>query len=189
MKRHSDSTSGGFSLIELLVAMFILVLLVMMSSRLFTNATRAWEIGNRKAEINMIGRTVMDYLEREVDKAVFSLNADSRLPVPAVSGSKITYYILNDSTNGVNPDDGLVAEVKLELSGGILRRNNDEIIRNIDSLTFELDSVDPPSFVDINLSFRASDDRARGAATNNFSNSFSKRVYFPNYHRSRNDDY
>jgi len=179
----------GFSLIEMLVAMFILVLMVMMCARMFTNATQSWDTGTRKAEVNLIGRSVLDYLTREVSKAAFSTNADTRLHVPTVSGSTLRYNILSDSTNGATMD-GLVETVTISLSGDRLMRGPDEIIRNIDGLTFKLDPVDPdwPTYVDITLKFRASSDRARNANTN-FVETFAKRVYFPNYHRSRYDDY
>jgi prepilin-type N-terminal cleavage/methylation domain-containing protein len=179
----------GFSLIEMLVAMFILVLMVMMCARMFTNATQSWETGTRKAEVNLIGRSVLDYLTREISKAAFSTNADTRLNVPTVSGSTLSYNVLSDSTNGASMD-GLVEAVTISLSGDRLMRVTNEIIRNIDGLIFKLDPSDPdwPTYVDITLKFRSSSDRARNANTN-FVETFAKRVYFPNYHRSRYDDY
>ena len=192
MKANTHSKVGGFTLIELLVSMFILVILVLLSSRLFNTATEAWNTGIRKAEVNLIGRSVMDYLEREIARAVFSTNS-SRLFYPQVITDGLRYQILSDTTNyNGNPMDGLVETVEIKLVGNrYLMRGTNDVIKNIDRLSFVLDPGDPtsPTYVDITLGFRAADDRARGANTNLFINTFTKRVYFPNYSRSRNDDY
>jgi prepilin-type N-terminal cleavage/methylation domain-containing protein len=188
MKTGRKQLADGFTLIELLVAMFILVIVVMLTSRLFNTASQVWATGTRKAEVNLVGRSVLDYLDRELSRAVFSTNS-ARLYRPALISDGLEYQILSDSTNGLVMD-GLVETVRIRLDGTRVLRGNTEIVKNIDVLTFVLDQEDLnwPTYVDITLKFRAADDRIRSPPAS-FYNTFTKRVYFPNYSRSRYDDY
>mgnify|MGYP001011524977 CR=1 FL=1 len=69
-----------------LLAMFILVLLVLLSSRLFSTASQTFNTGIRKAEINLVGRSVLDFLDRDISRAVFYTNSAGRLGTPESSG-------------------------------------------------------------------------------------------------------
>lgn len=60
----------GFSLIEILVAMTILVILVLIMSNVFHQSTVSWDGGLRKAEGNTTGRAVLGLLARELTEAV-----------------------------------------------------------------------------------------------------------------------
>lgn len=193
MIRDIPVNREGFSLIELLVSMFLLVVLVLLASRLFDTSTNVWKTGTRKAEVNLTGRSVLDYLDRDIARAVFSTNTSSSLynlqPVVGNGGKSLTYAVFNDNTNGYTMIGGVIESVTVGLQGTTLFRGTNEIIRNIDDLQFNLDSGDPdwPTFVDVTIHFRAADDR--GTSSTNFNNVYSKRIYFPNYTRCRYDDY
>ena len=65
---------GGFSLIEILVAVSILVVIVLMMSMVFHQSNVAWDSGTRKAEGNMTARAVLGFMARELSQAVSSSN-------------------------------------------------------------------------------------------------------------------
>jgi len=60
----------GFSLIEIMVAMSILVIIVMIMSQLFHQSTIAWDSGMRKAEGNLSARAVVGFMSRELQGGV-----------------------------------------------------------------------------------------------------------------------
>ena len=90
----SRTGRGGFTLIELLVAMGILMIIVLITSRLFQQAAIVWDVGTQRAELNMRGRALAAYMAQELSMAVpggFSLDTPS----------KVTFQMLGDadSTN------------------------------------------------------------------------------------------
>jgi len=50
--------------------MAILLVIVMLTTRIFHQATVAWESGARKAELDMTGRSIVDFIARELEQAV-----------------------------------------------------------------------------------------------------------------------
>lgn len=86
-KRSSD----GFTLLELLVAMSILVIIVLMMAGVFHQSRVAWGSGLRKARLNMDGRAVVDFIGHELSQAV----ADNTLPCQIMNDSDgISFYML-----------------------------------------------------------------------------------------------
>jgi len=69
MKR--SSSKQGFTLIEILASMTILVFLVLMLTRVYTDGTNAWKTGSRNANRNVLARSVMDFMAREMSMAAF----------------------------------------------------------------------------------------------------------------------
>ncbi len=74
IKRIAES--AGFTLIEILVAMAILMVIVLMMATLFHSSTNAWDNGMRQAEISLEARAVMNMIQRDLSQAV----ADSQFP-------------------------------------------------------------------------------------------------------------
>ncbi len=193
MKNRMAQSPMGFTLIELLLAMFILVLLVLLSSRLFSTASQTFNTGIRKAEINLVGRSVLDFLDRDISRAVFYTNSAGRLGTPESSGHDLRYWVLSDYAvpdGSTGMRTSLVDRVTISLSGDRLIRSssgtNRDLISNMEDITFELDDPDWPTYVDVALHFKASEDRHVGRT--NLINVFSKRIYFPNYTRNLYDD-
>lgn len=61
---------AAFTLVEILTAMAILAVIILMMARLFTESTRAFEMGTSLAEQNLKGRMIMDFMAREISHAV-----------------------------------------------------------------------------------------------------------------------
>jgi prepilin-type N-terminal cleavage/methylation domain-containing protein len=61
---------AGFTLIELLAAMTILVFIILMMTRLFSDATSAWTLGAKRITTATEGRAVMDFMVNELTQAV-----------------------------------------------------------------------------------------------------------------------
>jgi len=66
----SPRAARGFSLLEVLVAMSVLVVMIMMVTNMFRNASEAWDLGTSRAEMNTAARAAMDYITRELSQAV-----------------------------------------------------------------------------------------------------------------------
>ncbi len=82
MDNNKIRSGTGFTLIEVLVAMSIVVLIVIMLSRVFTETTNIWNLGGKRIYAATEGRVVMDFLVRELTQAIadenvsFKLNSD-----------------------------------------------------------------------------------------------------------------
>jgi prepilin-type N-terminal cleavage/methylation domain-containing protein len=65
---------SGFTLLELLVSVSILVMIVMMMSGLLFQSRVAWSSGLRSARLNMQGRAAIDFLANELAQAIVDTN-------------------------------------------------------------------------------------------------------------------
>ncbi len=112
-KMRDRSKASGFTVIEILVAIAVLGIIVYIVAKMYSQSLVAMEVGNRRAEMNMNARAIMDFVTREMSQAV----ADSVLPGDFPSGDdSITFVILN-STN-----ERAAAKVTYTLSGTDLTR-------------------------------------------------------------------
>jgi len=71
LQRLRTRAAGGFTLIEILAAMTVLVFLVLMLTQVYTEGANAWKTGSRNANRNMHARAVMDFMARELSMAAF----------------------------------------------------------------------------------------------------------------------
>jgi prepilin-type N-terminal cleavage/methylation domain-containing protein len=97
---------SGFTLIEVLAAMAVLMIIVLMLTRVFRDATSAWTIGTRQMEDNINGRAVLDFIARDIGTAiagetncVFYLKSSN--PLPKWPNDEISFVSLTG-----NPSDG-----------------------------------------------------------------------------------
>jgi len=103
-RRHT-----GFTLIELMVAVTILVILVGIVSTIFHQSTVAWNSGTQRMEANVSARAVLNFMSAELSHAVaggqFKINVDTRsFTEPTHGDSHIgfwTLYNTNSSTKRV----------------------------------------------------------------------------------------
>ncbi len=65
-----STSSAGFTLLEVLVAMGILMMIVMMMATLFSQSTTAWDRGISGAKMSLKGRAVMRMIQHEFAQAV-----------------------------------------------------------------------------------------------------------------------
>jgi hypothetical protein len=68
---------NGFSLLEVLVSMSVLIVMVMMVTNMFRNTSEAWDTGTQRAEMNTSARAAVDYISRELSCAVAGEVPDS----------------------------------------------------------------------------------------------------------------
>ncbi|MDD3603746.1 MAG: prepilin-type N-terminal cleavage/methylation domain-containing protein [Kiritimatiellae bacterium] len=64
------SRNAAFTLVELLVAMAVLAIIILMMARIFSESTRAFDLGSKIADQNLKGRMVLDFMAREISQAV-----------------------------------------------------------------------------------------------------------------------
>jgi prepilin-type N-terminal cleavage/methylation domain-containing protein len=122
--------SGGFTLVELLVAMAILSIIVIICGRLFQQASAAWETGVRRAERNIIGRNLADFIAGDLSRAV--ARTDDELQIGATS---LRFPIVDEASVRVVDEasvrDGLSSRayqwVTYDLSPNNLRRNGQRL--------------------------------------------------------------
>lgn len=62
---------GGFTLIEMLSAVVILVLIVLAMGRIYASTSKAYQDTMKQAERDAAARAVMDFLAREISQALF----------------------------------------------------------------------------------------------------------------------
>ncbi len=70
MASRNKSRATGFTLIEVLVAMGILVLIMVMMARIFTDLSTTWQTGTQRIAAASEGRVIMQFLAREISTAI-----------------------------------------------------------------------------------------------------------------------
>lgn len=83
IKRLSVASRAGFTLVEMLAAMTILVVLILFLGRVVTDSTTIWSTGMRRSEVNNAGRAVIDFMLYDLGAAIadsvlrFQVNSDT----------------------------------------------------------------------------------------------------------------
>ncbi|OGV63724.1 MAG: hypothetical protein A2498_03905 [Lentisphaerae bacterium RIFOXYC12_FULL_60_16] len=166
----------GFTLIEILVAVVILVLIVLMMSTLFHQSAIAWDSGSRKVEGNVQARCLLALITRELVHAVS--DGDVFDDTGMVNGAnKITFFTLEDPAGNLMR---VAKEVTFSLSGGTITRserrmnltyngwddknstNDMTIMKNATDLRFYMSGIRPPDapppWVRVELTMTRQDD-------------------------------
>lgn len=128
MKHHSQPS--GFTLIEILASMAVLVLMVLFLANLFDQVTKSWKKGEKQIYIFDSARGVMDEINRDCQAAI----ADSILPFAAQNiapagymGNQDRLYftsaVVPRSTSATKTDiDEVVYFIKINNGRGTLYR-------------------------------------------------------------------
>lgn len=100
--------SGGFSLIEILVATTILLVIVILASLVFQQTTGAYDTGERKVNANVALRNIVGAMGRDLTLAVDSDEYEG-LPANSWGGGTIRFVALTgrpgyDATGKENKD-------------------------------------------------------------------------------------
>jgi len=103
-----DSRKSGFSLIEIMAAMIILLLLMVMISTIFVSSNQAWDLATSQAENNTDGRAAIDLMADDLQYAVadptlsFMMRRDRNVTVSYdFTNDEICFVSLqNDSDDG-----------------------------------------------------------------------------------------
>jgi prepilin-type N-terminal cleavage/methylation domain-containing protein len=110
----------GFTLIEVLVAMSILVVIVLIMTQLFHQASVAWEGGLRQVEMSMEGRAALNLISGELAQAL----ADDKLPCTIRPGNTIEFYTSTEP----NATNRTVRRVKYTQTADEIRRTQVAIV-------------------------------------------------------------
>jgi prepilin-type N-terminal cleavage/methylation domain-containing protein len=154
----------GFTLIEMLVSMALLSVIVLIAARLFQQGSQAWTSGTQRTEINITGRTLADFMAREIAQAVKD-EANSAHEFNCNGGS-ITFTVLRDPSQGAGAPDPLIT---YSFAGNSVNRQisspaqSATLADGIDNVTFTLPASPPsdtlplPEYVDVSVTVRNSD--------------------------------
>ena len=107
----SHVRGAGFTIIELLVAMSVLVIIVLIVTMIFQRASAVWDTGMNKAELDMTGRGVADYVAQDISSAL-------DLPSFSASGANAHFDCLGEASRS----NGAITKVDYSYGGGKLER-------------------------------------------------------------------
>ena len=79
MNTHPTPRRSGFSLVEVLAAMAVLSVIVLIVARLFADSSNAWDAGTRRMDSNLIARSALEFLARELSQASADTNVRIRV--------------------------------------------------------------------------------------------------------------
>jgi len=136
----SNKKPAGFTVIELLASMTVLIFVVMMMTRIFTETTGIWARGAKQIQSAVEGRVIMDFIVKEMTQAVaddvvtFKLNSGV--------GSPPQYGV---NAYGVQSDE--VCFVAMVRSGdGGYRRTSNQFVYFISPMLDEQNQAIPNRF-------------------------------------------
>lgn len=148
MKKHKktqikpafgDGPQSGFSLIELLSAVAILMIIVAMMTMIFTESNRSWDIGTSRADNNSAGRAALHMIAHDMQYAI--------------ADSNITFIMRPDRSNvvsyGFANDEICFVSLQHDSSGGT-NRTAREIIYSVNEDTDRLGTYMLRRYVDGN---------------------------------------
>lgn len=173
--------SGGFTLVELLVAMAILSIIVVICGRLFQQASAAWETGVRRAERNIIGRNLADFIAGDLSRAV--ARTDDELQIGATS---LRFPIVDEASVQEGLSSRAYQWVTYDLSPNNLRRNGQKLAPAgvVDRIRITAGPAAtprrPPIYVDLEVRVKDPD--------SSYVEAFTSRAWIRNRDRYRYDD-
>ncbi len=103
----------GFTLLEVLVAMAILMIIVLMMATLFHQSSMAWDNGLRQAEMSIQARAAMSMIRKDLSQAVASGGYDGLLRCNISPGSSFSFPMI-----GGEADEDYRSVQKVSYSGG-----------------------------------------------------------------------
>lgn len=119
--------TSGFSLLEVLVSMAVMVVIIVMVANMYRNASDAWELGVQRAEMNTSARAAMELISRELSCAMAGAMPDSIggaaviKEFTLVGGKLLSFTVMSTYTN--------------KLTGVRFNFNNNEYIIKADRYT------------------------------------------------------
>jgi prepilin-type N-terminal cleavage/methylation domain-containing protein len=147
---------NGFTLIELLVALAILGIIVVICGRIFEQSNVSWNTGARKAEVNMVGRGVANFIAQDLSRCIARTPADLNL-----SGNSPTFKILDESSvaerSVAKPLVNVVYDLTALTRNGVKLAPDDMLQPPVILTPGPLDDLGIPGYVDVDLRVRDSD--------------------------------
>jgi len=133
----SNRNNAGFTVIELLAAMTILIFLVMMMTRVFTETSGLWDKGADRAQTAAEGRVIMDFIVKEMTQAI----ADDIVSFKLNSGGTSTKMYGVNAYGADSDEVCFVAGVRPP--PGVSLRNSHQFVYFIAPMLDETESVMP----------------------------------------------
>ena len=118
-RRGLHRAAAGFTLLEMLVAMAILMVIMLMMATIFHQSNVAWSTGFREVDMSMQGRAALNLISEELSDAL----ADEMLQCKIANGTSLEFY----SMKRAMPDSRAFYRVKFERSGNSLMRSYAEV--------------------------------------------------------------
>lgn len=155
---------NGFSVIELLVAMVLLLVITAVFGRFFQRSTQSWESGMRTVEVMIMGRAAVNMIARDIERAITDASLDE--PVISAAGSEMSLTVLSTR------DPYRWQRVRYYLEGSDLKRETEDplrnppmedsiLIENVHSVVFDDErfandgAIDLPQWISIRLTLRS----------------------------------
>lgn len=125
MRNNPETASGGFSLLELLVAMAIFVMIVLMMSTIFHQSGIAWDSGTRRAQNGMTARAVLGFMARELMEAVGEQNSPLIFQRPTP-----TTVIFRNASGVTDSGKRTARRIQYKMLGDTITRKEDTFLAN-----------------------------------------------------------
>ncbi|MCX7008410.1 MAG: type II secretion system protein [Kiritimatiellaeota bacterium] len=147
---HRTKSRAAFTLVELLAAMAVLAIMMLMFANIFSSSGKAWTSGTRRAEQNMNGRAVLEYMSKEIGQAIVNTNGivfQAVNPGGTYSVASYTtpntalhFVALRGCNSGSTPDEARLIHyyVKLDTADGY---NNYQLMRALRSDKATIDAA------------------------------------------------
>ena len=162
--------SAGFTMIELLVAMSVLLIIVLVCTQIFQQAKVAWASGQDVVDMDMTGRAVVDCIAQELKMAVDKSTA--------ISTNSISFKRLGAAQAG----SPALQQVVFNFDGSYVTRNGVNICPGF-SVSYPRPGVGSLAFSPITNSLPDYVDIVALVAGASSTNQYQARVYFPNRNR------
>lgn len=120
-----NTAKRGFTLIEVLVAMSILMLIVLMMSTLFHQSSMAWNNGMRQAEMSIQARAAMSMIRKDLSQAVAADGLNGALKC-SFNNSGFTVPVMSKA----NENTRSVEQVSYSFGGNSINRYSRELKSN-----------------------------------------------------------
>ncbi len=175
----------GYTLIELLVALAILGVIVVICGRIFQQANVSWNIGSQKAEINMIGRSVADFIAQDISRCVARTTGDY-----SFSGNP-TFKVIDETSVTAGSLTKPLLDVAYTLSGTLQRKVGSEavvtlapnaMVKSVDVTAGPVAAGEVlPGYVDVKVTVQDAD-------ASGYSADFKSRAWLANRDRYKYDE-
>jgi len=102
MNKFNANTRRGFSLLELLVALAVLTIIVLMTSKVFQQSSGIWQNAARSDGVDMIARGIVAQIQTDLERAVPISNYTNNTSnlKHSFAEKKVEFVMLRDSPAG-----------------------------------------------------------------------------------------
>lgn len=113
-RRAKEEERDGFTLVEVMIAVAILLVFVIGGARFFENSFKNWHANYAQLEIQQAGRIAMDEMTTNVRQASAATVTIDLLAIPA--NSKITFQVIKDTGTRTVTYSLVQAKLRMELN-------------------------------------------------------------------------